>query len=275
MSHHSPTSLFVRSFFLPLILCIPLQAADEPKTVLSTTTVNLGTHSVTYQRVEPPVAAASTAVASAASTASRAEALSRRSLLLPDFLSLSCTVHDTGVTSVRWWHEGAEYRVVSSIDFNELRALGGFEAEGRSYTVFMGIGNAMPASTLARLQAGGAVLPASVTEPAPVLPASVLADIAQNGGSRYVVLSSPEGGADAEAFRGIDALHRYFDAHKAELIAQAAENEARQREQEAYLKANPPVPQDTVIQFWPKKGSRYLNAAASAADASASGKEGK
>ncbi|MEQ1933518.1 MAG: hypothetical protein ABL962_06530, partial [Fimbriimonadaceae bacterium] len=81
----------------------------------------------------------------------------------------------------------------------------------------------------------------------------------KEGGSRYVIISAPEK-ADGEAFRGIDDLHRYYDAHKDELIAEWKQNEADRIAREQWLKEHPPVPQDTVIQFWPKKGSRYLDA---------------
>lgn len=260
------------------VIVSPLHAADEAKKVLSTTTIDLGDRSVIYQRVEPPMVTVPVVVqqtvTSTRTAAETAALMAQARRVVQVTLSLSCTVHDSGVTEVRWSHEGAEYRALSSIDFNTARGVSGFEVDGKRYTVFMGVGRAMSQSTLARLQASGTKLPASMAQPAPALPASVMADIAQNGGSRYVVLSAPEQ-ADAAAFAGMDALHTYFDAHKADIVAAWNQSEAERVAHEQWLKDHPPVPQDTVIQFWPKKGSRYLGTTASDAAAATSGKEGQ
>lgn len=157
-------------------------------------------------------------------------------------LGLSCTVREPSVTSVRWWHEGQEYGVISSIDFRWLRGLGSFAVEDRDYFVFFGIGTESNRRKV------------STSKPVPEFLTSKESLVT----SRYIIEKVPGKGADSAAFEGIDDLHRYFDAHREELIAQAAANEERQREQAAYLKANPPVPQDVTIRFWPKKGSRYL-----------------
>ncbi len=190
----------LRDFALAIVCLaatLSLRAADEAKKVLCTTAIDLGTRSVIFQRVEPPKEAVPVAAVQAAAistrTAAETAALAARARLVERVvLDLSCTVHETGVTELRWWHEGAEFRVLSSVDFLQLRGLGGFEAEGRSYTLFLGIGTAMSAGTKARLTAQGVRLPASVLAPAPVLPADVMQDIARNGGSRYVVISAPE-----------------------------------------------------------------------------------
>lgn len=62
--------------------------------------------------------------------------------------------------------------------------------------------------------------------------------------------------------KALTALHAYYDAHRAELIAKHEAAEAARKGQEAELKAHPPVEPPVVIQFWPKRGSRYLNPSA-------------
>ena len=37
-----------------LLLLLPLHAADEAKKIISTIEIDLGAHSIIYQRVEPP-----------------------------------------------------------------------------------------------------------------------------------------------------------------------------------------------------------------------------
>lgn len=113
----------------------------------------------------------------------------------------------------------------------------------------------------------------------PPVDAGTLAKLQQGERSNYLGLDS-SGNSDGDAFRGIDALHRYYDAHKSELIAQWQQLEAERIAREQFEKENPPRPKDTVIQFWPKKNSRYLNAVAGSADTSGatgtvSGKEAK
>lgn len=268
MSQYSPRSGIARWLFVLLTFSASLCAAEEAKKVISTSSVNAGDHKITFQRVEPPketaapAAVMSTQAAAADANRERAEAL-----------SLSCTIYDAGVTEVRWSAGGAEYRVLSNVDFNHLRSVGGFTADGRSYTVFMGIGRAMAVTTQARGQADGALI--SAAPAMPPVSAAVLSELQKSSGARYAVLAAPAG-AESEAYRGIDALHHYYDAHKSELIAAWQQSEAARVAHEQYEKEHPPAPKDTVIQFWPKKGSRYLGTTTGAADATTtSGKEGK
>jgi len=56
----------------------------------------------------------------------------------------------------------------------------------------------------------------------------------------------------------LNAVHAYYDAHKPELLAKYRDQEEKRRARAAWLKANPPAPKDTVINFWPIKNSAYL-----------------
>lgn len=250
MSQYSPRSDIARWFFVFFIFSASLCGAEEAKKVISSSSVNAGDHTITFHRVEPPKETAAPLISTqaVAANANRERA---------EVLSLSCTIYDAGVTEVRWSVRGAEYRMLSNVDFNHLRGVGSFTADGRSYTVFMGIGRAMSLNTQARGQAGAVQISAAAV--APPVSAGVLADLQKSGGARYAVLSTPEK-AESEAFRGIDALHHYYDAHKSELIAAWQQSEATRVAHEQYEKEHPPTPKDTVIQFWPKKGSRYLDA---------------
>ena len=240
-------------------------ATERNPTVISSSTVSVGSHAVIIQRVEPPPPRETNAAVTAAAGIHKAASSSAESLtippanvnrLRPEVLSLSCTRYECGVTEVRWQDStGGEYRAFSSIDFNHLRNVGGFTDSDRSYTIFMGVGNAMPVPVN-----GGGSAP-TATRSAPVSPpvdVSTLANVQAPGLSRYIMVAAPEK-PDVDAFRGIDALHRFFDAHKEELIAQWQQIEAERIIREQFEKEHPPQPKDTVIQFWPKKNSRYLN----------------
>ena len=199
-----------------------------------------------------------------ASTASRsygtAAALAR---LRNEVLSLSCTRYECGVTEVRWPSPaGGEHRILSSIDFNFLRNTGAFTEGDCSYTVFLGLGTAIVLQSSSYSYASPG-LPRLGTAALPPVDAAALAGLQAPGLSRYVVLATPDK-PQAEAYRGIDALHRHYDAHRDELIAQWRQMEAERLAREAEEKAHPPVPKDTVIQFWPKKNSRYLTPSAAA-----------
>ena len=284
---------YLRAAAAALIFSTTLSArgADEPKTVISSVTVNVGTHHVTIQRVEPPAPVASIGnrsatpqAADATQTASQQQAASTasRSYTAPaaalnrvrnEILSLTCTRYECGVTEVRWQSaSGADYRVLSSIDFNYLRNTGAFTDGDRSYTVFMGVGTAMPVTMNASSRVAAAATLSAVMPP---VDAATLANVQQAGLSRYVTLASPEK-SEADAYRGIDALHRHYDTHKEELVAQWQQLESERTAREAYEKEHPPQPKDTVIQFWPKKNSRYLTPSAATTDGeTTSGEEAK
>jgi hypothetical protein len=77
--------------------------------------------------------------------------------------------------------------------------------------------------------------------------------------AEYVLLNDstpPEAGA----LTAIDALHAYYNANRQTLAADFEIREAEHVERANWLKAHPPAPKDTTINFWPKKNSRYLPA---------------
>lgn len=246
MKHQRPIYCH-RLAALSVLFChtLPLCAQDTLK-VLSTTAVDLGARSIIYQRVEPPKAAATAAPAVAPATATPAAPR-----ILTKRLSLATTVHDRRFTELRWEHAGAEYRAWSSIDFNHIRSVPQFEVDGVRYALHFGIGN----------EAGKS----------PPVPAG----LAAGGAPAAFILVQAPAQPEPAALAGIAALHRYYAAHKGELIATWELNEAARIAHEAWQKAHPPVPRDTVIQFWPKKSSRHLDAVTKSAAEATGGKEAR
>ena len=74
------------------------------------------------------------------------------------------------------------------------------------------------------------------------------------GRSSYLL--SGDAPAD-ESLAALDALHRYYDAHRLQLTADCDRRAAATLARAQWLREQPPVPQDTVIKFWPKKSRTY------------------
>jgi len=156
----------------------------------------------------------------------------------PHTIFLSATVVDRKATFLRWWHEGEEFQAWSNVDFDHLGGFAEFETRDRSYMLLMGLGN-IDRDTARR---------GNWLEEPPNLGV---------GYPAYALTQGDESNAEAMAMK--DALHDLYATDKARLIAAYEARERARAEREAWLKANPPQPKDTVIHFWPRAGSRYLN----------------
>ena len=103
--------------------------------ILSSISVRTGGRTITFQRIEPPPVVEPAVAPLAAAVNPSPQRMASPPVLWRarqhKMLGLSCTVRELGVTSVRWWHEGQEYGVISSIDFHWLRGLGSFAVEDR------------------------------------------------------------------------------------------------------------------------------------------------
>jgi hypothetical protein len=226
----------------------------EPRRLISTKTIQLEGRSIQYQRIQAPERMQPTPVARR-SADRPVTTPSSRLLRLPKLLSLSATVHDREMTDVRWLHDGKTYRVWSSIDFNFLRGIGQFTTETDNYMVFLGVANQSRPLTRAR----NASLAASGLPAQPDVLAQFKAiKPPATGGSWYVVVSAPEDGATELALKGLDDLHRHYDANRERLQQEYQEAEERRIAREEWHRLHPPVPQDSVIRFWPKQSKRYM-----------------
>jgi hypothetical protein len=59
----------------------------------------------------------------------------------------------------------------------------------------------------------------------------------------------------------IEALHTYYDANAAKLAAELRQREAEQAAHERWLKEHPPIPRDTMIEYFPIRSSTKSQAA--------------
>lgn len=220
--------------------------------VLDRQQIQLDTRTITYDRIEAPVLQPRPAPSvippapmvppTAAEQALIDQWLAKRH----DFMFLSVTVYDNGVSVARWWRPEGEYLFWSDIDFNHVRC-SDFETSQATYSLMLGVGN----DSIQSLETWNATQSVHQRQAIPQLPPL-------NGprmGSRYKIISSPQATVDHEALQGLEDLHRYYDAHKTELIQQYQQSEAARLAQEEYLRAHPPQPKNTVIQYFPIRSS--------------------
>ena len=279
-SHHMKTP--------PLLACLavlsaaavfcPIGNAEQPETatvvasefparptlnlkVLDSVEVKFPDHSVFYRRVAPPTAPATRAPAPAAvakplslaeSAAAEARASKKSAVLM-----LSATVYDRQITELRWHSGNREYRAWSNIDFNYLAGQGEIETGDCVYFLIMGLGNETRESVAEwnrfapeweRLAAAEGLAGQWETKSVP--------DLAKFPAGRSTYLLTGDAPAD-DSLVALDALHRYFDANRLPLIANYAKREAEHTAREQWIKEHPLKPQDTVINFWPKKSTNY------------------
>ena len=170
-------------------------------------------------------------------------------------LFLSATVYDRKLTKLRWYHDGQEFVVWSNVDFNYFTGIADVETEDAHYSILMGLGNENTKSLRERKRhayAQGRHFPES--EDIPELPPFT------RGRAEYFFIADRDetSGLD-DAFAAIDAVHSFYEENKRELHIAHQRREALREAKLRYEAANPEEPKDTVIHFWPKRGSSYQN----------------
>ncbi|MEQ1747824.1 MAG: hypothetical protein ABL974_00265 [Prosthecobacter sp.] len=224
-----------------------LSAQTTEPVVLSRKVVDAADHKIIFERIAPPVAAIAKTplVVNAANSSAGTGGNTGPKRRAWKAIALSCTVYNHEFTELRWYDAaGAEFVAWSSIDFSPFmgRSVGGFDQDAVHFELFLGL------SHVGLAAAGPLAAFHALTPPA-------------GTASWYVVRSAPES-VPADAFAGLDALHRHYDAHKAEIIADHEQVKAANAAREAYDKAHPPVKQDTLIRFWPVRSAVHDTSAA-------------
>jgi len=240
----------------------PEQAPKLQFRVLQTRRISLGNRSVIFNRVAPPVLPKKPLVSAplvATPTAGELKALeemqAKQVQKKQEALFISATVFNNAVTELYWTYDGRQCHAFSNINFNYFGGVTEFEANDTVYWLLMAIMNDQVASGDATKQAGAAA--ATPARQAKEIPA--LSEFSPRR-SEYLVVEGEGEPLPDEAFAGIEALHVYFDANRPRLIEESVKRDAAQLAQEQWLKDHPPVPKDTVINFWPIKSRVYGNA---------------
>lgn len=259
--------------------------------VLKAWELDLGDHSIFYNRVVPPVfpeAPAPVVLPPHELTPAELEFVRRRERKEFKMMFLSATVYDREVTELRWWEGGKQYRVFSNIDFNYVAGMGEFESDSAVYMLLMGIGNETRkdvAEWNRYVAEQGWPRPMKTEVPSmrafPVGRSTYFiapeADFVA-AWNRYVVekglppeemlapqppplsagVRQDQGASNADAgsepYAALDALHVYYDANKQRLIEEYGKREAANAERARWLQEHPPIPKDTIINYWKKSG---------------------
>jgi len=152
---------------------------------------------------------------------------------------VSATVYDHERTLLRWWLPGdppKNFEAWSNIDFNHLCGFGSYEFEGVEYALLMGIGN-MDTEKWRQIMANyGRTLELPES---PELPVDRPAYLVTDGDT-----------TDEDGMAIMEGLHHLYAREKDQLAAAYEARVQARIEREAYLKAHPPKPMDTVIHFW-------------------------
>ena len=210
--------------------CKPAEKPARTFQVIKRREVAVGDHTITYQLVVPPAPSAPVpAPAARELSPQELEAQQRREAKQQQVLFFSATVLDHRVTELRWFDGGGAYRAFSNIDFQTFSGLTEIETGDAVYTLLMAFDTGTAEALAERIRD---------TPQLALLP---------NDRSAWLLM---EGSAEAGA--PWDAIHRFFYAHREELLRGYQQREAAKAERERQLRENPPVPKKTVIRYWRK-----------------------
>lgn len=252
----------------------PDPLAGVPVQVLDQQQVTIGTHTITYNRIMPPVFPSATPTPAPRATpitkptnrtpqavptrktASRAPRTRAQKMTLSSqddaagdgekpykMLLLSATVYDHQFTEVRW-PDGTEpaLRAYVNIDFCYFTTVANLETADTVYDLMFAWGN----DTVDSLTQAGQQYPDLSSVPA--------------GRAGYQVFAG-DPGTHPDAIAALNALCAYYDANSAQMIATYHQQQADNAARAQWLQAHPPVPPDTVINYWPARNSVFLNPA--------------
>ncbi len=142
---------------------------------------------------------------------------------------LSASVVDGKATFVRWYHDGEEFQAWSNVNFNHLSGFAEFESYRTRYHFIMAVGD-ISTDKEHNTEWPGKPLELGVDYPA------------------FTLMKGDESKGDALAM--MIALHDLYENEQDKLVAAHEGRLRASAEREAWLRANPPQPKDTVIQFW-------------------------
>jgi hypothetical protein len=248
----------------------PDPLAGVPVQVLDQQQVTVGAHTITYNRIAPPVFPAATPAPAPQATPTT-KTTSRTSQAIPQrktasrapqnrtkkmtrstqrdggsgdsqqyqILSLSATVYDHQFTALRWYDGTAPgLQAYVNLDFSYFSDVSTLETAATEYDLIFALGN----DTASSLSQAGQPLPDFSAVPA--------------GHSGYqIVAGDPSTHPDAIA--ALNALCAYYDANSAQMIAAYNQQQAVNAAQQQWLQTHPPVQPNTVINFWPVKSNVY------------------
>lgn len=156
-------------------------------------------------------------------------------------LSVTAIVYENGWTFLTWWHHDEKgqfqtFEAWSQTDLRSLWMVSDFEVNRVRYMIF-------PMVLDASWKYSG-----SRRHPLP-------GPLSFEGTPGYRLVKGDA--SNTKALNPITALHEIYRKEGDLLAAQWGEVQKQRQADEEWRKANPPVPQDTIIRMWPKKSRRH------------------
>lgn len=217
---------------LPICAQEATQLPERPLTVHKTWVRQQNSQTVILQRVDPPPALPPTVPPAKVPDLSpqEIETQRQREAKQHTVLLFSATVFDHRFTELRWTGEAGKFRAFSSIDFQYFGGMPEIETADTIYTVMLALaaGTAAEAEERTRKAPEVSLLPKDRT-------AWVLAEDSKQEGTPVMT--------------ALDAIHTYYDTHRAELIHTYEQRAAAEAERQRQLREQPPVPKEIIIRF--------------------------
>lgn len=218
----------------------------ESSRVLDSQVVDLGSHSITYNRVVTPVLKPAPApVAKDPEVIVEQEETQQWDSKRYAYAFLSCIVYDSQFTEVEWYENGQCARFLTTINGHYLRSLSDFETPRSYYSMFMSVGDYSREEFEAMVLFAGNPRGSD----ARAWPFDLLRRREQTGKSAWRLLTKDP--VSSEIMQAIADMHEYYDAHRDKLIGAYNESETIRLAQEQWLREHPPVAKDTVVEFFP------------------------
>lgn len=159
-------------------------------------------------------------------------------------------ITDTGISELRWRDEQGEYVVWTTLDAAHLTVMSWVETD-HSYFSFFG---SVTTETVAEIQRWNAEIDAYRGPEAAKKTIPTLGPVSRDKSYYQFVERPADEGTLSEADRFMEDLHGYYDAHRKEIARKYEQMETERIAREEYLRLHPPVPKDTVINWFPIRG---------------------
>ncbi len=229
--------------------------------ILDSQEVDMGDHKITYNRVETPLLKPEpikldlAPVETVPMTAQEEEELRKWEAKFQYSPFLGVTVYDGQFSEVRWWDDGQENVVWSNVNFLHFAPMGDLETDTAYYWIMLS--GSETTSEQVRALNGEATSPSEMT----ALPPKELPPLSQ-AGPKWMA----EGKLSAAAERAMEDFHEYYAQHGPEMAAAYKQREEEAKAHEEWVKAHPPIPQDSVINFFPIRSTTFRTATSKAGE---------
>lgn len=239
-------AMLVGSSFLHAQELKPVGEAPHAFKILDSQEVEVGDHSIFYNRIEAPnlkpeaVKTAPVAVEPVPMTAEEEAAQKAWEEKFQYSPFLGVTVYDGQFSEVRWWEEGRENVIWSNINFLHFAPFGDLETDTAYYWIMLSGWE----TTTAEVKTMNASAQ-SREELMPLPPASL--PLLGKSGPQWIAA----GPLSENAKQAMKDFHEYYRVHGAEMAVEYQRREEEAKAHEEWVKENPPIPQDTIVNFFP------------------------